>query len=178
VDNELEDVVEIFSRLNSRGTRVTEADIYLGIVAAKAPGWVRREYLPFVESLHDAGFEVSPNLVFRTLTGVGKKRIRYKDIDKAFWDEAGIKPVWERTKRSWSLLIKHFKDKGIAGNALLPSANALVTLTALADKFPEENFDPIFTRTSGKRANLEPPDFRSCCIAAVPALQYLRLAMP
>ena len=35
VDHELEDVVEIFSRLNSRGTRVTEADIYLGVVAAK-----------------------------------------------------------------------------------------------------------------------------------------------
>ena len=55
VDHELEDVVEIFARLNSRGTRVTEADIYLGIVAARAPGWVRREYLPFVESLGDAG---------------------------------------------------------------------------------------------------------------------------
>ncbi|NIN65373.1 MAG: DUF262 domain-containing protein, partial [Anaerolineae bacterium] len=37
VDHELEDVVEIFSRLNSRGTRVTEADIYLGIVAARNP---------------------------------------------------------------------------------------------------------------------------------------------
>jgi len=30
VSHELEDVVEIFSRLNSRGTRVTEVDIYLG----------------------------------------------------------------------------------------------------------------------------------------------------
>ncbi len=34
VCHELEDVVEIFFRLNSRGTRVTEADIYLGVVAA------------------------------------------------------------------------------------------------------------------------------------------------
>jgi CheY-like chemotaxis protein len=38
VDNEIEDVVEIFSRLNSRGTRVTEADIYLGVVAARHIG--------------------------------------------------------------------------------------------------------------------------------------------
>jgi hypothetical protein len=144
VDNELEDVVEIFARLNSRGTRVTEADIYLGIVAARAPGWVRREYLPFVESLGDAGFDVSPNLVFRTLTGVGKKRIRFKDIDRDFWDEASIKPVWERTKRAWSLALKHLRDKGIAGNALLPSDNALVTLTALADRFPDEAFDSTF----------------------------------
>jgi len=48
VNHELEDVVEIFSRLNSRGTRVTEADIYLGVVASKNPGWVRDEFLPFL----------------------------------------------------------------------------------------------------------------------------------
>ena len=40
IDQELEDVVEIFSRLNSKGTRVKEADIYLGIVATRAKGWV------------------------------------------------------------------------------------------------------------------------------------------
>jgi hypothetical protein len=48
VNNDLEDVVEIFCRLNSRGTRVTEADIYLGVVAARTPGWVRDNFLPFV----------------------------------------------------------------------------------------------------------------------------------
>ena len=55
VDNELEDVVEIFSRLNSLGTRVTEADIYLGVVAARTPGWVRENFLPFVSQLADSG---------------------------------------------------------------------------------------------------------------------------
>ncbi|WP_170162443.1 DUF262 domain-containing protein [Methylocystis hirsuta] len=144
VDNDLEDVVEIFSRLNSRGTRVTEADIYLGVVAARSPGWVREEYLPFVESLGVAGFDVSPNLVFRTLTGIGRKRIRYKEIEDDFWSASNIKPVWERTKKAWSLIIRHFKDKGIGGNALLPSDNALVTLTALADRFPGESFDQTF----------------------------------
>lgn len=39
IDHDLEDVVEIFARLNSRGTRVTEADIYLGVVAARSPAW-------------------------------------------------------------------------------------------------------------------------------------------
>lgn len=144
VDNDLEDVVEIFSRLNSRGTRVTEADIYLGVVAARSPGWVREEYLPFVEGLGTAGFDVSPNLVFRTVTGIGRKRVRYKEIEDGFWNASNIKPVWERTKKAWSLVIRHFKDKGIAGNALIPSGNALVTLTALADRFPEESFDQIF----------------------------------
>jgi hypothetical protein len=68
VDHELEEVVEIFSRLNSRGTRVTEADIYLGVVAARNPGWVRDTFLPYLRSLAESGFDLDPNLLFRTLT--------------------------------------------------------------------------------------------------------------
>ncbi|MEO3384960.1 DUF262 domain-containing protein [Mesorhizobium sp. CAU 1741] len=144
VDNDLEDVVEIFARLNSRGTRVTEADIYLGVVAARTPGWVRQHYLPYIESLGESGFDVTPNLVFRTLTGIGKKRVRYRDIDSDFWNETYILPTWERTKKAWSLTVKHLRDRGISGNALLPSDNALVPLTALLDRFPEATFDQVF----------------------------------
>jgi hypothetical protein len=56
VNHDLEDVVEIFSRLNSRGTRVTEADIYLGVVASKNPGWARDGFLPFLKDLEAQGF--------------------------------------------------------------------------------------------------------------------------
>lgn len=144
VDNDLEDVVEIFSRLNSRGTRVTEADIYLGVVAARTPGWVRDNFLPFVADLAESGYDVSPNLVFRTLTGIGKKAVRYRAIDPAFWNAASIQPVWERTKKSWSLAIKHLKEYGFSGNTLFPADNTLVTLNALLDKFPEEPFGQTF----------------------------------
>jgi hypothetical protein len=143
VDNDLEDVVEIFSRLNSRGTRVTEADIYLGVVAARTPGWVRDNFLPFVSQVSELGYEVTPNLIFRTLTGVGKKAVRYRSIEPTFWNAASIQPVWERTKKAWSLAIKHLRDSGISGNALLPSDNGLVTLIALLDKFPDDGFPQI-----------------------------------
>jgi len=144
VDNDLEDVVEIFSRLNSRGTRVREADIYLGVVAARTPGWVRDNFLPFVSQVTELGFDVSPNLVFRTITGIGKKAVRYRSIETSFWNATSIEPIWERTKRAWGLTIKQLKDYGIPGNALLPADNALVTLTALLDKFPEEDFSRAF----------------------------------
>lgn len=144
VDNDLEDVVEIFSRLNSRGTRVTEADIYLGVVAARTPGWVRDNFLPFVSQVFELGFEVSPNLIFRTMTGIGKKAVRYRSIESSFWNASSIGPVWERTKMAWGLAIKQLRDRGISGNALLPADNALVTLTALLDKFPDEGFSRPF----------------------------------
>jgi hypothetical protein len=143
VDNELEDVVEIFSRLNSRGTRVTEADIYLGVVATRSPGWVSDNFLTFVSQLSEPGYDVSPNLVFRTLTGIGKKAIRYRSIDKSFWDSASIQPVWERTKKAWSVVIKQLQDHDIPGNAILPADNVLVSLTALIDKFPDQDFSPV-----------------------------------
>jgi hypothetical protein len=144
VDNELEDVVEIFSRLNSRGTRVTEADIYLGVVAARTPGWVRENFLPFVSQVAELGYELSPNLIFRTMTGIGKKAVRYRSIEPTFWNATSIQPVWERTKRAWSLAIKQLRDYGISGNPLLPADNVLVSLTALLDKFPEEDFSRVF----------------------------------
>jgi hypothetical protein len=143
VDNDLEDVVEIFSRLNSRGTRVTEADIYLGVVAARTPGWVRDNFLPFVSQLAEAGYDVSPNLVFRTLTGIGKRAIRYRSIEATFWNADSIQPVWERTKTAWGITVQNLKEQGIVGNALLPADNALVTLVALLDKFPNGPFLPV-----------------------------------
>lgn len=140
VDQELEDVVEIFSRLNSRGTRVTEADIYLGVVAARTPGWVRATFLPYLSTLADAGFDVSPNLLFRTVTGVGAKRIRFREIPDNFWNEDSIRPAWERTKKAWEQIIARFKQYGILSNRPMPTEAALVTLVALVDKFPDAPF--------------------------------------
>ena len=142
IDQELEDVVEIFSRLNSRGTRVTEADIYLGVVAAKTPGWVRNAFLPYLRTLAKSGFHVEPNLLFRTLTGVGAKKVRFKEISEAFWHENEIRPHWEHTKRAWKNLLMRFREFGILSNEPMPTEAALVTILALVDKFPDDKFEP------------------------------------
>src|ERR1035437_2938747 len=142
IDQELEDVVEIFSRLNSKGTRVTEADIYLGIVAARAKGWVRDDFLPFLKVLGDAGFNINPNLLFRTLTGIGAKKVRFKEIPDNFWGADSIQPHWERTKQAWKNLIARFRQYGILSNDPMPTEAVLVTMVALVDKFPTDSFEP------------------------------------
>jgi len=137
VSHELEDVVEIFSRLNSRGTRVTEADIYLGVVAAKNPGWVRDTFLPYLRSLADYGFELDPNLLFRTLTGVGRKKVRFREIPESFWQPASITPVWDRTAEAWKRLVARLREFGILSADPMPTQAALVTLISLVDKFDD-----------------------------------------
>jgi hypothetical protein len=149
IDHELEDVVEIFSRLNSKGTRVTEADIYLGVVAARTPGWVRSTFLPYLRKLKDAGFDISPNLLFRTITGIGAKKIRFREIDNEFWDKVGLEKhtdgtdtIWERTTKAWENLVQRFRNYGILSNDPMPTEAALVTISALVEKFREEPFTP------------------------------------
>jgi len=138
VDHELEDVVEIFSRLNSRGTRVTEADIYLGVVAARNPTWVRDTFLPHLQTLAEAGFNLNPNLLFRTITGVGEKKTRFKEIPDTFWNPAQIVPAWDRTKNAWKRLIARFREYGILSNDIMPTEAALVTMVSLIDKFHDD----------------------------------------
>lgn len=170
IDQELEDVVEIFSRLNSKGTRVTEADIYLGVVAARSPGWVRDTFLPYLKVLGDAGFNLNPNLLFRSLTGVGAKKVRFKEIPDAFWDHGSIQPHWNRTKDAWNNLVARFRTFGILSNDPMPTEAALVTMIALLDKFPNGPFEPClywflqasrFSRYSGSGTTSLDEDLRA-----------------
>ncbi len=145
VNHELEDVVEIFSRLNSRGTRVTEADIYLGVVAARAPGWVRDQFLPFLKVLKECGFDLGPNLLFKSLTAIVAGKTRFKEIKDEYWDAEAIRPAWVRCQDAWKNLIKRLSEYGVLSNEPLPTETALVTLVALQDKFPDEpSFDAAF----------------------------------
>jgi len=145
VHHELEDVVEIFSRLNSRGTRVTEADIYLGIVASKSPGWVRDAFLPFLNDLAEAGFDVEPNLLFRTLTAVGIGKTRFREIGDEFWEPNKIKDAWAKVQQSWKRTIHRLQQFGVLSTDPLPTQAALVTLVALTSRFDtEDRFQSAF----------------------------------
>lgn len=139
IDHELEDVVEIFSRLNSRGTRVTEADIYLGVVAAKNPGWVRDTFLPFHRNLSESGFDLDPNLLFRTLTGVGARKVRFREIPDSFWEPKSIATAWARTSDAWKRLIARFHEFGILSSDPMPTQAALVTTVSLLEKFDDSS---------------------------------------
>lgn len=172
VEHDLEDVVEIFARLNSKGTRVTEADIYLGIVAARAPGWVREQFLPFLNVLRNYGFDLSPNLLFKCLTAIAAGKTRFRDVPDNIWNSASIEPAWKRTQESWKSLIKRLAEYGVLSNDPMPTEAALVPLIALQDKFgsTSASFDQPFYwflqasrfgRYSGSGATALDEDLRS-----------------
>jgi len=146
IDHELEDVAEIFSRLNTAGTKIKESDVVIALVASKQQGWVRDEFDPFLKELSDKGFEIDPGILIRTLAAIGKGAARLREIPQEFWDAS--KPFeehWNRTKESISFIHKKLSEKGILSSDLLPAHNALVPLFTIYATFSDEfDFDRAF----------------------------------
>jgi hypothetical protein len=134
---DLEDVTEIFARLNSAGTKVTEADIALALAASQNPGWARGQFLPFLRDLTDAGFELDPNLVFRSCVGIGLGRARLKDVPKGYWKSEGLLEAWKRTDSAWRKIIHYVEESGILSAEILPTKNALIPLAILTNRFED-----------------------------------------
>jgi len=136
IDHEVEDVAEIFTRLNMAGVKVRESDVIIALVAAKQPGWVREEFNPFLKSLEDKGFKIDPAILIRSLAIIGKGMARLKDIPEDFWERSkNFEEGWEKTKDSISFVIRKMHGVGILSSDLLPSHNALIPLFVLRSKF-------------------------------------------
>lgn len=136
IDHEVEDVAEIFTRLNMAGVKVRESDVVIALVAAKQEGWVREEFNPFLKSLEDKGFEIDPSILIRSLAVIGKGIARLKDIPEDFWEKSkDFQDGWKRTKDSISYIVRQMNGVGILSSDILPSHNALIPLFALYSKF-------------------------------------------
>ena len=67
---ELTEVAEIFKRLNSTGTRVQQADIYLGVVASRNPGWVNQTSSSLLMNLTIRSLRLNPLFCFGPSLGL------------------------------------------------------------------------------------------------------------
>jgi hypothetical protein len=140
VHHEVEDVTEIFTRLNQQGTAVVESDVSLAVAAGMRPGWIREEFLPFLKNLSESGFELEPGVVLRSLTAIGDGRVRLTSVSPDFWASGTFEQHWAKTKESLSAVVSGLAGAGLLSSTLLPSHTVLVPITALHAKFGPEEF--------------------------------------
>lgn len=138
IDHEVEDVAEIFARLNQEGTRVKEADVVLALAAVRNPGWIREEYLPFRSELEDRGWDLDAGVFVRTMTGIGRGRARLIEVPKDFWNSEKLSKVWKRSKEIISEVLKRLSECGIMSSDLLPSTNSLIPLFVLHHQWKDK----------------------------------------
>jgi hypothetical protein len=123
---------------------VRETDTILAYIGVHHPGWVRREFLPFQEDLASDGYELESSLLVRSITAIGVRRTRIKDVPKKWWSSSTDFPAsWKRTRAAVThvakILSQHF---GVYTIEIIPAKNALIPLFALYDKFPDKFFKP------------------------------------
>lgn len=140
VHHEIEDVTEIFTRLNQQGTAVVASDVSLAVAAGMRPGWIREEFLPFLRNLAESGFDLEPGVVLRALTGIGEGRVRLAGVSADFWAGGAFEKQWAQTKESLSAVVSGLAGAGLLSSTLLPSHTVLVPITVLHAKFGAEEF--------------------------------------
>ncbi len=137
VDHELEDVAEIFARLNTAGTKIRESDVIVALVAAKQQGWIRQKFDPFLKDLEAKGFEFDPGVVVRTLALVGHGSARLRDVPATFWEASDtFDEHWRKAKEAISSVVKNLMEYGVLSSNLLPSLNVLIPVFLLRAQFP------------------------------------------
>ncbi len=135
------DVAEIFSRLNSRGTKVGQGDIYLAIVAARSAGWVNTEFIPFQDELKaEFGFELEPTVIFRAFTSIAHAKVKFAEVEDNFWNEIDKGQGWNQTKQSLRLACQDLRRYGITNESYLSSVNGIVASAIYRSQFPDEDF--------------------------------------
>lgn len=133
--HEVEDVAEIFTRLNREGTRVKEADVVLALAAVRNPGWVRDDYLPYRNDLEEHGWDLTAGIFIRTMTGLGRGRARLIEVSKDFWNPDKLPATWKEAQKSITDVLKRLAEVGIASSDLLPSTNSLIPLFVLHSRW-------------------------------------------
>lgn len=141
ISHEPEDVAEIFARLNRQGTEVTEADVFLSLIASLHPGWVRETFLPYQRDLRERGFDLGPGVFIRTLTGISTGNTRLNEVKKEFWKDEAFEIGWKKTGEALKRVIRGLMDHGILSSDLIPSKNALIPFCVLYDHFSSQGFD-------------------------------------
>ena len=142
---DLSAVAEIFTRLNTSGTRVQQSDIYLGVLASRNPGWVNDNFLAFSSELQEQHFEIAPAFLFRAFTAIGDGKSRFRDISSDFWDEPNRNGQWDSTKKAIRSVCQGFRQYGIVNSDMMLSHNALVAAAIYRDKFGEGSFGPFMS---------------------------------
>lgn len=145
----IEEVVDIFNRVNSRGTPLTRADLALAHVCSIWPE-ARAELRAFSAKMGNIGFEVDLSFLVRCMAGVATGSIMLEGPFMRVPAER-LQSAWERMQPAFEGLAGILRFEGfIAGLDDLPTNNVLIPVTIYLAKqgghFPTDSIKRRFIR--------------------------------
>ncbi|MEX0781877.1 MAG: DUF262 domain-containing protein [Dehalococcoidia bacterium] len=118
-EQDMETAVRIFNLVNSRGTRLSKADLVLSHICALWPQ-ARATFREAADELANAGYNFDLGLIVRTLAAVATGSGRLEPVYAL--DAAAIQEAWQRTRKSLNHLVNVLKS-----DAFMPSAGSLTS---------------------------------------------------
>ena len=123
----LDEVVEIFNRVNSGGSKLSSADLALARLCAHSPE-ARNELRNMLKAWSRAGFEFTQEWLLRCATAVATNQASFKALRGVSVSE--FMEVLKNVKRSVDFLLNLLQARlGIDHDRVLASKSALIALT-------------------------------------------------
>ena len=147
VNVSLEDIATIFERINNAGTRTKLADVTLSYIAAYNEGWIREEFLKYLDALEEKGFYFDPTLIIRAITAIGENKARLREVSKEFMknENNALDTAFSSFKKGIERLIHDFTSIGILNSELIYAKNTIIPIIYLYHKFSDQyDFNKAF----------------------------------
>lgn len=128
--DDYEEVTESFIRINSRGTRLREAELAMAQLAFHWPGSIVREFESALEDYEQANYEFEARFLMRCFVAVGTNQSRFRYLS-ALWKKSQpeLETIWKRTRKAVDHTVNFLRNNaGIESAGWIPSINALVPL--------------------------------------------------
>jgi hypothetical protein len=128
--DDYEEVTESFIRINSRGTRLREAELAMAQLAFHWPGAIVREFESALEDYEQANYEFEARFLMRCFVAVGTNQSRFRHLS-GLWEksQAELEAIWKRTRKAVDHTVNFLRNNaGIESSRWIPSINALVPL--------------------------------------------------
>jgi len=130
--DDYEEVTESFIRINSRGTRLREAELAMAQLAFHWPGAIVREFESALEDYEQANYKFEARFLMRCFVAIGTNQSRFRRLS-ALWEKSQteLEAIWKRTRKAVDHTVNFLRNNaGIESSKWIPSINALVPLVA------------------------------------------------
>jgi len=134
--DDYEEITESFIRVNSRGTRLREAELAMAQLAFRWPGALVKEFESALDDYEQTNYDLEARFLMRCFVAVGTGQSRFRYLS-ALWKKSSIEleNVWRMTKEAVDYTINFLKNNaGLESSDWIPSINALVPLVVYLSK--------------------------------------------
>lgn len=134
-----DDVIELFIRINSAGTRLHHAELVLAQLTLKLPGTIVEEVEDALEALEEREFSLDARFLVRAFVAIGTGQSRFRNLGE-LWErpDEELAEVWRRTDRALSRTVEFVRRNArLPSSDWVPSINGLIPLVAYFDRYPQ-----------------------------------------